>query len=77
MSGNLYITNYFEELFEFYEPDKEIVVFKNKAELLDKVNFFLQNNDVAGNIRKAGRMRALRDHTYQNRFKILFQRLKI
>jgi spore maturation protein CgeB len=72
MSGALYCTGYMDELAEFFEPDKEVIVYRNEQELLDKVRYYLAHGAEAENIRKAGHARALRDHTYQRRFQALF-----
>ena len=77
MSGGLYVTNYSEELAEFYEPDKEVVTFRNEHELLDKIVYFLNNEDKAEIVRKAGYKRALECHTYHRRFDTLFKELKL
>lgn len=75
MSGALYFTNYCDELIEFYEPDKEVVVYKNEYELLDKVRYFLSHPNEAEKIRQAGYRRALSCHTYHKRFEDLFKSL--
>jgi spore maturation protein CgeB len=72
MSGALYCTGYMDELSEFFEPDKEVLVYRNEQELLDKVRYYLAHEAEAENVRQAGHARALRDHTYQRRFQQLF-----
>ena len=75
MSGALYCTGYLDELAEHFEPDREVLVYRNEDELLDKVRYFLGHPDEAEQIRRTGHARALRDHTYQQRFKTLFRTL--
>ena len=75
MSGALYCTGYMDELAEMFEPDKEVLMYRNQYELIDKVRYYLMHPDQAEQIRKAGHLRALRDHTYQNRFKSLFNQI--
>lgn len=72
MSGALYCTGYTDELAEMFEPDKEIVVYHNQFELLDKVRFYLSHPVEAQLVRHAGRTRALAQHTYRHRFEKLF-----
>ncbi|MHA1381747.1 MAG: glycosyltransferase family protein, partial [Candidatus Helarchaeota archaeon] len=72
MSRACYIVNYSDELTEFYEPNKEVIVFKDEQELVDKIKYYLSNEDEAEKIRIAGYKRALKCHTYQKRFKDLF-----
>jgi len=77
MSGGLYFTNFSDELAEFYVPDKEIVVFRNEYELLDKIKYYLSHENEAEKIRRAGYERAITSHTYHLRFKKLFDELKL
>jgi spore maturation protein CgeB len=72
MSGALYCTGYMDELTDMFEPDKEVLVYRNQYELLDKVKFYLTHPAESEEIRLAGRRRALRDHTYHRRFQQLF-----
>jgi spore maturation protein CgeB len=77
MSGGLYITNYSDELAEHYEPDKEVLIYRNSYELIDKVKYYLINSSEADEIRKAGLKRARDSHTYQKRFNDLFNKIKL
>ena len=75
MSGALYCTGYMEELEEFFEPDKEIIVYRNQYELVDKVKYYRKHEKLADQIRWAGYKRATTEHTYQHRFRSLFGQL--
>jgi spore maturation protein CgeB len=77
MSGGLYITNYSSELAEFYIPEKEVITFNSENELVDKINYYLNNENQAEIIRKNAYLRSLNEHTYQKRFNNLFQKLNI
>jgi spore maturation protein CgeB len=77
MCGALYMTNYSEELAEFYEPDKEVITFSNEHELLDKAGYYLKNEEEADKIRSAALKRSLSCHTYQKRFNDLFNKLSL
>lgn len=73
MSRAFYFTQYSDELTEFYEPDREVVVYCNEHELLDKVTYYLSHPVNAERIRQAGYKRASNCHTYQKRFQDLFK----
>jgi len=75
MSEAFYITGYQDELKEYYEIDKEIVCYNTKEELLEKIRYYLKHQDEAEVIRIAGHKRALKDHTWENRFKELFNKI--
>jgi spore maturation protein CgeB len=72
MCGALYVTGYLDELTELFEPDKEVVIYRNHEELVSKVRYYLDCTAEAEKVRRAGRERALRDHTYHKRFEQLF-----
>jgi len=72
MCGALYFTNYSDELSEHYKPDKEVIIYRNEHELLDKVKYYLGHPQEAEKVRQAGYKRALECHTYQKRFRDLF-----
>jgi spore maturation protein CgeB len=75
MSGALYCTNYSDELAEMFEPDKEVLVYHNQYELLEKVRFYLKHPEQAKKVRQAGRQRALAEHTYHARYRSLFKEI--
>jgi spore maturation protein CgeB len=73
MSGGFYLTEYQEEIEEFYDIDREIVCYRTKEELLDKIRFYLWHPAQRAKIRLAGRRRCLSEHTWANRFKKVFR----
>lgn len=73
MSGALHFVEYQQELEEFYKPEREIVCYGSREELLEKVRFYLAHPEEADRVRKAGYERAQRDHTWKCRFDQLFQ----
>ena len=77
MCGALYCTGFSEELAEMFEPDKEVLIYRNQHELLDKVRYYLTHPTEADLIRQKGNLRAVKDHTYQHRFKQLFALLHL
>lgn len=72
MSGAFYIVGSQEELAEYYELDKEIVCYDDRDDLLDKVRYYLAHEEEMDQVRQAGLARARRDHTWENRFRQLF-----
>ncbi len=77
MSGGLYLTEHHEELSPFFEVGKEIVTYSGFDELLAKVRRLLSGPAEADAIRRAGRARALRDHTWEMRFETVFRLMGI
>lgn len=62
-----------DNLSEYYELGKEIVVFKNTEDLIVKSKYYLEHEDERKAIAKAGYERTIREHTYVHRFKEIFK----
>jgi spore maturation protein CgeB len=71
-SGGLLLTEYADGLERFYELGTEIVVFRSFGDLSAKVRDLLANEEARASIALAGRERTLREHTYELRFRSLF-----
>lgn len=70
MCGGLQLTSYTDEIASYFEDGKEIVLYKNEEELLDKAKYYLSPSheiDVAIMKRNA-RKRAEGEHTWKHRF---------
>jgi len=72
MSRTCYVTGYTDEIAELYEIEKEILTYRTAEEFVDKVKYHLAHPVEAEKVRDAGHKRALRDHTWVQRFKQLF-----
>lgn len=75
MSGGLYLTEHHEELAPFYDIGREIVTYSGFDELLEKISWLLSDPAAAESIRKAGRARAMSEHTWEMRFEKVFRML--
>lgn len=69
--GTLLITDYKDNLNDLFKINEEIVAYHNQKELLDKINFYLTDDQEREKIAKNGRLRTLHDHTYKIRMKEL------
>jgi spore maturation protein CgeB len=56
-------------LSELFEPGKEIVTFRDKADLREKIDYYLSRPEERRVIAERARQRVLRDHTYEGRIK--------
>jgi hypothetical protein len=77
MSGGLYLTEHHEELAPFYDIGREIVTYTGFDDLLEKIRWLLSEPEQAEAIRRAGRARALREHTWEMRFERVFRLLGV
>ena len=73
MSGSLYITHDNPDLYDLFEIGKEIVTYRTPEECADKVSYYLNHQDEAKAVGKAGRERAIHDHTWEKRFEQIFE----
>lgn len=79
MCGGLQFCQYNEELAGYFQEDKEIVFYRNKAEMIDKAKFYLapRQADTRRNMRLAARLRAESEHTWKHRFDKVFSLLEL
>jgi spore maturation protein CgeB len=71
--GCLLLTDYKDDLNEMFEPEREVVTYRDAAECVDKAIFYSddRNHAARDRIAAAGQIRTLRDHTYCARMKRL------
>ena len=57
----------------YFEPDKEIAVYGNTEEMIEKVTALRGDRDRADVMARAARERAVREHTYEHRVKAMLE----
>lgn len=72
-TGRLILTEYFEEMENFFEYDKEIVGYKDKDDLMSKIDYYIKHPVEARKIALAGQKRCMEHHTWKMRLQHLFQ----
>jgi spore maturation protein CgeB len=75
--GAFVLSDYRRDLSELFVLDEEIVCYRDKKELRDKVNYFLAHPDERIHIAKRAKKRILEEHTYLRRMEQLVERLYI
>ena len=73
MSGGLYLTQNNPELSLVYKVGEEILTYKNEDDCATLIKMVLKNPAWAESMRIFGRERTLRDHTYEARWKEIFE----
>jgi spore maturation protein CgeB len=58
-------------LAEHFDPEEEVATFGSVDELIEKTAYYLRNPGAAAAIAERGRLRAHRDHTYEQRLREL------
>jgi len=74
--GGFLLTEPAEDLYNFYEYEKEIVIFNNLAELIEKIIYYLNHEEERKRIAQAGYERTLREHTWEKRFSEIFDTIQ-
>ena len=65
--GACLVTDWKVNMPEMFEPDVEVITYRNPEECAEKVRYLLDTPDQLQRIAEAGQRRTLRDHTYQRR----------
>lgn len=73
--GGLLLTDYTENLEDYYVPGEEIAVFDGRRDLLNRVRHLLANEDERAAIARAGYKRTVAEHTYRKRFEWAFEQM--
>jgi spore maturation protein CgeB len=77
MIGGFLLTDYNENFKEFFEFGKEVETYKDKAECLSKIRYYLKHEDKREKIAQAGYKRAHKDHTYVKRFRNILKQIAL
>jgi len=72
-SGALLITNYTPNLEKLFKINEEIVIFESCEDLLEKIRFLLNNDDIRNKISQAGFKKSKEHHSYDVRSLSLIQ----
>jgi len=67
------LTSDADNLTDYYEDGKEIVIYKDINDMIDKIKYYLEHNQEREAIAQAGYERTLREHTYEKRFSNIFK----
>jgi spore maturation protein CgeB len=71
--GAFVISSYVEGMENYYLPDQEMVFYRGREELIQKVLYYLEHPEERQRIAKAGYERTIKEHTYENRFREIFK----
>lgn len=73
--GGFLLTSPVEDLERYYTPDKEICLFADHRELVEKIHYYLNHEEERAAIAHAGHQRTLCEHTYVHRFSDIFRQV--
>lgn len=67
-AGGFLLSNYQEELLEYFENEKEVVIYESMEDAVAKINFYLSHEELRKKVAENGRIKTLEEHTLQDRF---------
>lgn len=76
-AGGFQLTDYIEGMEEHFEIGKEIVVYQSPQHFRELAEYYLKHEDERKAIAKRGYERAVRNHTYEQRLKKIFEVLDL
>jgi len=65
--GTMLITDWKQNLVEIFKPDVQVVAYRDVADCLEKIQYYLSHEDERSRIAKAGQQHTLTEHTFANR----------
>ena len=79
MCGGIQLCRYSEEMNQLFEDGKEVVLYRDEEEMIDKAKYYLYTATEAEirRMKSSARFRAEKDHTWMNRFKTVFDELAL
>ena len=75
-AGGFQVSDSQPELINILEPGREVETYETQDELLDKIKFYLSDDDKRNQIALAGHKRILQDHTINHRVKVILDIIK-
>lgn len=75
--GSLLLTDHKGNIQKYFEPDLEIITYKNANDCIEKTKWLLENENERKKIAVAGQKRCLKDHTLQNRINYLSEIIRM
>lgn len=75
--GAFLLSYFVEGIAKSYLPDKEIGIYIDADDLIEKIKFYLAHDDLRETMALASYERTLREHTYSTRFHHVFSRMRL
>lgn len=72
-NGGFLLTNYQQELFEYFVPDEDFVYYTDYADLVKKVEYYLEHEEERCRIAANACEKVRSEHTFRKRFEIIFE----
>jgi spore maturation protein CgeB len=74
--GTCQLSYYVEDLEQCYDIGKEIMIYMDVDDLIEKIRYLLKHDEERAALAEAGYRRARRDHTYARRFRDIVEHIR-
>lgn len=75
-SGALFITDPADSLQELFEDGKDLIVYQDEKDLINKIQYYLEHDDEREEIAYRGQQKVLKHHTYYHRAKEIIKKVE-
>jgi spore maturation protein CgeB len=75
-AGGFQLVSYKKNLGELFDTEKEIIYYKDEADLLEKIGYYLENDDERRKIAERGMEAVKRKHTFKHRAETILADIK-
>ena len=75
-AGGFVLTDWRDQMDSLFEPQREIIFYREAAEIPDLVRYYLQHPEARMRIVRAARRRVLAEHTWEHRLRRLLDRMR-
>lgn len=76
-AGGFLLSGNADNLEDYFVNGKEIVIFENQKDLVEKCKYYLEHEDKRNQIALAGYNRTIKEHTYEKRFTEIFKKMHL
>lgn len=74
-AGGFLLTNYQSDFLDFFTPDEDFVYYESREDLLQKIQYYLNHEDLRAAIAENGFQKVAASHTYEKRVEEIFSYL--
>jgi spore maturation protein CgeB len=74
-TGSFLLTNYVQGLEHYFDLEKEMVCFHSLNDMVSKIRFYLEHENLREEIALRAYKRTLKEHTYEQRFRAIFEKM--
>lgn len=74
-AGGFLLMNYQEELFDYFEPGVDLDYWGSQDEMMDKIDFYLRNDNIRNKIAQNGHEKALKYHSSITRLTSILKKI--